>query len=152
MIPFIDSSKRVIGHVEVVQLVTVDDGAICKTAGRSGFDPYFMVIISFDSNGPLCFDKVPTGIFKFPYAMVPDEVVITNGDDFMAARHSTPEQLEFGATPEQIESENVPSDPNLYILDDDELPERLKLLTTADRDRILEKVQAYCTDVYNQKG
>lgn len=140
MITFNDTTERLIGRADVIMLATIDGNKVAAESGRPGFEPYFLVRVAFDSKGEHCIVEVPTGHHKTPTALVPHEIIITDGEFYWAAaRHLTAEQLEANETP---------SDPALYILEEDDLPERLTLLTTADRDHIVNKIMKFCEEEF----
>ena len=142
MITFTNTTKRAIGRADVIQLATIEEDRVANNAGRPGFEPYFLIKIVFDSGGEHCLAEVPTGHFQTPYAVTTDEIILTDGEDFwVGARNLTPEQLEANQTP---------IDPTLYILDEDELPDRLKLLTIADRDHIIKKIKLFCEEQFKR--
>jgi hypothetical protein len=135
MIQFAKSNKGHLGRVDIIQMAIIDNGVVSKAAGRPGFDPFFLMNITFSSNSPHCICKVPTGVLEVPEAEAPTEVMLSDGDRFYAARYASSSDLEYMG---------VPIDPNLYILDDDELPDRLLALTTADKNLIMKKIAEYC--------
>jgi hypothetical protein len=143
MIAFNDTAGKVIGRADVAGLATIDGDVVTNSAGRPGFEPYFLVKVVFSSKGKHCLAEVPTGHFKTPTVVTPEEMVVTDGENFwVAARHLNAQQLEANETP---------VDPGLYVLDEDELPERLTLLTVADREHIVGKIKMYCEEQFQAK-
>lgn len=136
MLEFRDTSEKNIGRADVLGLVILDGEQISRAVGRPGFDPLFLVRIAFDSSSELCIDKVPTGILQAPYILSPDEHVLTNGEDrWETCRHLDPSQLA---------ELQVPEDKNFWLLEEHEYPDRMRQLTTADRDHIIMKIRKYC--------
>ena len=136
MLEFIESDEGQLGKAECLKLVTIEDGIVSDAAGRPGLDPYFMVNVVFASESEYVVDNVPTGHSAMPVAVTSDEIVVTDGEKFYGARHSGIEKLH---------ELKIPSDSNLYILEENDLPERLKALTTSDRDCILREIQRFCS-------
>ena len=138
MLTFKDTERQ-IGKADCINIVIVEDGIVVEASGRPGFKPYFLMRITFDSAGDYMTDNVPTGIYAMPYIESPDEMIITDGADYwVAARHLTPEQLELNHTPE---------DKDLYLMDADELPERLQNLAQADREYLIRRISIYCREI-----
>jgi len=150
MINFEKSTKRNVGRADVKDIVIIQDGAggrfISRAAGRVDATPYFLVRITFDSSSQYVVDKVPTGINhpKFGYVESPDEMIITDGDTIWeAARRLGPGQF---IDPSKKE------DKDYWILDDDEMPERLQHLSISDRDHIVTKIAKYCEELKQKQG
>jgi len=139
MIEFSQSNSKNIGRAEVLRLVIIEDGCISDDVGRSGHNPYFLVRITFDSSSEYCVDTIPTGILKNPTIMSPDEIIATDGGEiWYGCRHLTDTHLEL---------EGIDEDRALYILESVDLPERLTVLTSADKEHILKKIKAFCMEL-----
>ena len=163
MIQFTDENVEHIGRVDVLELVIINDGVIENTPGRPGFDPLFMARLTFSSSSKHCMDEVPTGMPtppppeegcecdgpcphcgqhhppqpqpKYP-TMVPspEEFILTDADGiWLSARHRNPDGQE--------------PDPQLHIMEDDELPARLKVLSKKDRSHIIRKIAAWAEEM-----
>jgi len=159
MLKFRNDSSKNIGKAECIDIVAIDphpcvdgDGMfvvwvegkmiISPAAGRPTAEPYFMMKVFFRSTSKYAMDKYPTGIHSKPYVGCPFEIIITNGHEFYAARHLTPEQLESLGRAEEA---------NLWLLKDEELPERLTILTTADKNHIIKKIETFCEQISKQQ-
>lgn len=140
MIEFEDSNAKELGRADIVDIVILEGDRISKASGRPGFKPYFLIKITFSSNSEWFIDVVPTGILKTPLVETPEECIITDGDnEWYGCRHLTLDQL--------IELEQVMEE-SLFILESYELPERLKHLTSADREHILGKIMKFCDTLH----
>ena len=142
MLTFENSRNRIIGRAECLDIVGMNEDGSMDTVGGADDAPHFLIRVTFKSTSPHCLDNVPTGNIARPYIQTTDEMLVTDGDSFTALRF---------ATPEQLEENEMPVDERLCALDDDELPERLTVLTTADKDYMVGKIQEYCKGVESGK-
>lgn len=138
---FRNIDEKNISRAECLKMVSIEGDTISDTPGRPDTPVYFYVRVTWPQGHGSSIDKVPTGMIEPAFILSPDELIVTNGEEFFGVRHKTAEQL--------IQAE-IPIDPNLYILTDDQLPARLQRLSANDRDHILKKLQVFCDGLHKQ--